>query len=101
MASAPGLMRKSVHIKYARRRLIMGSRPMRILLYPLLALGLFGADWPQLRGPNGSGLCPYRGQLSTELGLQNNVLGKTRPALRQVLPRPIGGPHFSDRRRGR
>jgi hypothetical protein len=40
---------------------------MRALLYPLLVLGLFGADWPQLRGPNGSGLCPSaRGAKSQE-----------------------------------
>ena len=50
---------------------------MRILLYPLLALGLFGADWPQFRGPNGSGLCPSCGQLPTEFGPQKNVLWKT------------------------
>ena len=53
---------------------------MRILLYPLLALGLFGADWPQLRGPNGSGLCPSCGQLPTEFGPQKNVLWKTELA---------------------
>ena len=50
---------------------------MRTLLYPLLALGLFGADWPQLRGPHGSGLCPSCGQLPTEFGPQKNVLWKT------------------------
>lgn len=50
---------------------------MRILLYPLLALGLFGADWPQFRGPNGSGLCPSCGQLPTEFGPEKNVLWKT------------------------
>ena len=50
---------------------------MRILLYPLLALGLVGADWPQFRGPNGSGLCPSCGQLPTEFGPQKNVLWKT------------------------
>src|SRR5260370_13451452 len=50
---------------------------MRILLYPLFALGLFGADWPQLRGPNGSGLCPSCGRLPTEFGPQKNVLWKT------------------------
>jgi outer membrane protein assembly factor BamB len=61
---------------------------MRILLYPLLALGLFGADWPQLRGPNGSGLCPSCGHLPTEFGPQKNVLwkaelpeGKSSPVL--------------------
>src|SRR3989442_3737302 len=50
---------------------------MRTLLYPLLALGLFGADWPQFHGPNGSGLCPSCGQLPTEFGPQKNVLWKT------------------------
>jgi outer membrane protein assembly factor BamB len=50
---------------------------MRILLYPLFALGLSGADWPQLRGPNGSGLCPSCGQVPTEFGPQKNVLWKT------------------------
>jgi outer membrane protein assembly factor BamB len=50
---------------------------MRTLLYPLLALGLSGADWPQLRGPDGSGLCATCGQLPTEFGPQKNVLWKT------------------------
>ena len=50
---------------------------MRRLLYPMLSLGLFGADWPQLRGPNGSGLCPSCGPLPTEFGPQKNVLWKT------------------------
>jgi outer membrane protein assembly factor BamB len=50
---------------------------MRTLLGSLLALALFGADWPQLRGPNGSGLCPSCGHLPTEFGPQNNVLWKT------------------------
>src|SRR5205814_303746 len=50
---------------------------MRPLLYSLLAFGLFGADWPQLRGPNGSGLCPSCGQLPTGFGPQKNVLWKT------------------------
>src|SRR5215510_70807 len=50
---------------------------MLTLLYPLIALGLFGADWPQLRGPNGSGLCQSCGQMPTEFGPQKNVLWKT------------------------
>jgi outer membrane protein assembly factor BamB len=50
---------------------------MRTLLYPLIALGLFGADWPQLRGPNGSGLCPSCGQLPTRFGPRENVLWKS------------------------
>ena len=55
----------------------MVSRQMRILLYPLITLGLFGADWPQFRGPNGSGLCPSCRRLPTEFGPQKNVLWKT------------------------
>jgi outer membrane protein assembly factor BamB len=50
---------------------------VRTLLYPLLAFGLFGADWPQFRGPNGSGLCLTCGQLPTQFGPQKNVLWKT------------------------
>ncbi len=50
---------------------------MRHLLYPLLALALNAADWPQFRGPNGSGLCPNCGQIPTEFGPQKNVLWKT------------------------
>src|SRR5262245_9936869 len=55
----------------------MSSRRMRTLLFLLLAVGLFGADWPQFRGTNGSGLCPSCGQLPTEFGPQKNVLWKT------------------------
>ena len=50
---------------------------MRSFLYPLLTLGLFGADWPQFRGPNASGLCPSCGRLPAEFGPQKNVLWKT------------------------
>ncbi len=55
----------------------MSSSKMHRLLCPILAIGLFGADWPQLRGPNGSGLCPGCGQLPVEFGPQTNVLWKT------------------------
>src|SRR5580658_5033562 len=51
---------------------------MRALLYLLFALGLVGSDWPQFRGPDGSGLCPSCGQLPTEFGPQKNVLWKTQ-----------------------
>jgi outer membrane protein assembly factor BamB len=50
---------------------------MCTFLYPLLALGLFGADWPQFRGPDGSGLCPSCGRLPTEFGPHKNVIWKT------------------------
>ncbi len=51
---------------------------MRTLLCCLLlAAGLSGADWPQFRGPNGSGLCPSCGQLPNTFGPQKNVLWKT------------------------
>src|SRR5262245_19317238 len=55
----------------------MGRRKMRTFLLPLLAVGLYGADWPQLRGPNGSGLCPSCGHVPTEFGPQKNVLWRT------------------------
>src|SRR5580704_17606113 len=55
----------------------MGNNLMRTLHYLLLALGLFGADWPQFRGPDGSGRCPSCGPLPIEFGPQKNVLWKT------------------------
>ncbi len=66
----------------------MHQRATFILLYPLLVAGLFAADWPQLRGPNGSGLCPTCGAMPTEFGPDRNVLwkadlpeGKSSPVL--------------------
>ena len=50
---------------------------MRTLSHLLIALGLLGSDWPQLRGPNGSGLCPSCGPLPTRFGPRENVLWKT------------------------
>src|ERR1700722_14881529 len=50
---------------------------MRNLPLLLLALSLAGADWPQFRGPDGSGLCASCGPLPTEFGPQKNVLWKT------------------------
>ena len=55
----------------------MFQRSIHVVLYALLAVGLFAADWPQLRGPSGSGLCPSCGRLPTEFGPQQNVLWKT------------------------
>src|SRR5688572_14533346 len=63
---------------------------MRPVLYPLLALSLFGADWPQFRGPNGSGLCPSCGQLPTEFGPQKNVLWKTELPVGKSSPVLVG-----------
>jgi len=56
---------------------LLWDRSMRTLLYPMLALGLFGADWPQFRGAEGSGLCPSCGPMPTEFGPQKNVLWRT------------------------
>src|SRR5215831_6975202 len=50
---------------------------MRILFFPLIALSLFAADWPQFRGLNGSGFCSNCGQLPNEFGPRKNVLWKT------------------------
>jgi outer membrane protein assembly factor BamB len=49
---------------------------MHNLLCLLIALGLFETDWPQFRGPNGSGLCPACRQLPTRFGPRENVLWK-------------------------
>ncbi len=62
---------------------------MRTLL-PLFALSLAAADWPQLRGPNGSGLCPTCGQIPTEFGPQKNVLWKTEVPAGNSSPILIG-----------
>src|SRR5262245_56511062 len=67
---------------------------MRTVLYPLFALGLFGADWPQLRGPNGSGLCPSCGQLPTKFGPQENVLWKTELPEGKSSPVLVGNQIF-------
>src|SRR5262245_49964765 len=53
------------------------AQPTAAALYSLIALGLFGADWPQFRGPNGSGICTSCGPLPTEFGPRKNVLWKT------------------------
>ena len=50
---------------------------MRSLILPLLASALWAADWPQFRGPEGTGLCPSCGQIPTEFGPQKNVQWKT------------------------
>src|SRR5580693_6912552 len=68
----------------------IGNRSMRTLLYLLFALGLFGADWPQFRGPNGSGLCPSCGPLPTEFGPQKNVLWKTELPVGKSSPVLVG-----------
>ncbi len=50
---------------------------MRTLLFPLLAASLAGGDWPQFRGPDGSGLCHSCGRPPVEFGPQKNVAWKT------------------------
>lgn len=47
-----------------------------LLLLPLLALTLPAADWPQLRGPHGAGLCPTCSPLP-DFSPTKNVLWKT------------------------
>jgi outer membrane protein assembly factor BamB len=67
---------------------------MRTLLYPLVAIGLFGAEWPQLRGPAGSGLCPSCGQLPTTFGPRENVLWKTDLPVGKSSPVMVGNRIF-------
>src|SRR5690349_4322074 len=68
----------------------MGSGSMRSLLVLAVAFGLSAADWPQLRGPNGSGLCPSCGQMPTEFGPQKNVLWKTEVPVGKSSPILVG-----------
>lgn len=63
---------------------------MRMFLFALIGFGLFGADWPQLRGPNGSGLCPDCGRLPTEFGPQKHVLWKTDLPVGKSSPILVG-----------
>lgn len=72
------------------KTLNMGSRSMHTLLSTLIALSLSGADWPQLRGPNGSGLCSSCGQLPTEFGPKKNVLWKTELPVGKSSPVLVG-----------
>ncbi len=62
---------------------------MRMLLYSMLTLALFGADWPQFRGPNASGLCNC-GPFPTEFGPQKNVLWKTELPVGNSSPVLVG-----------
>lgn len=63
---------------------------MPTLLYPLITLGLLAADWPQLRGPDGSGLCPSCGHVPTEFGPQKNVVWKTEVPEGKSSPIVVG-----------
>jgi len=58
---------------------------MRALL--ITSVVLTAADWPQLRGPNGSGLCTTCANLPTEFGPRKNVVWKT--ALPEGKPSPV------------
>jgi len=49
-----------------------------------------GADWPQLRGPNGSGLCLSCGQLPSEFGPNKNVEWKTELPVGKSSPILVG-----------
>ena len=71
---------------------MMGSR-MRTIHFPLLllfALGLFGADWPQFRGPAASGRCDSCGPFPTEMGPETNVLWKTQLPTGRSSPVLVG-----------
>lgn len=76
MMLAAGAMRARV-TRWADRRHSMRSGLMHIVVFLVAAAGLMGADWPQLRGPGGSGLCDSCGRLPAEFGPGKNVLWKT------------------------
>jgi len=50
---------------------------MRTALLYAITLSLNAADWPQLRGPDGAGLCPGCPPLPTHFSPTQNVLWKT------------------------
>ncbi|MEZ5401621.1 MAG: PQQ-binding-like beta-propeller repeat protein [Bryobacteraceae bacterium] len=62
---------------------------MRTVLFLIPALALTAADWPQFRGPGGSGLCDRCGTLPTEFGPGRNVVWKTE------LPEGKSSPVFA------
>jgi outer membrane protein assembly factor BamB len=63
---------------------------MRAVLILVTALTLSAADWPQLRGPNGSGLCENCGQIPTEFGPQKNLVWKTDVPVGNSSPVLVG-----------
>ncbi len=56
----------------------------------MLAVGLFGGDWPQLRGPGGSGLCPSCGPMPAEFGPRKNVVWKAALPVGKSSPVVVG-----------
>lgn len=63
---------------------------MRACLYLVITLGLSGADWPEFRGPGGSGLCPSCGSLPVEFGPQKNAVWKTAVSEGKSSPLILG-----------
>ena len=75
----------------------MGFRKMRSTVCLLLAVSMSWADdWPQLRGPSGSGLCPSCWQMPTEFGPQTNVLWKTELPMGKSSPVLVGENVFAN-----
>ncbi len=64
---------------------------MRTLLCSLVALVSFAADWPQFRGPRGSGLCRTCGAMPANFGPQQNVLWKAEVPEGKSSPIIVGG----------
>jgi outer membrane protein assembly factor BamB len=63
---------------------------MRAFFLLTLALILHGADWPQFRGPGGSGLCPNCGPMPVEFGPGRNVVWKSALPAGKSSPLFIG-----------
>lgn len=63
-------------------------------LLMLIAVALSGADWPQFRGPAGSGLCLSCGPMPVEFGPQRNALWKTDVPEGKSSPVLAGGRLF-------
>ncbi len=63
---------------------------MRAFFLLTLAIALHGADWPQFRGPGGSGLCPNCGPMPVEFGPGRNVVWKSELPAGKSSPLFIG-----------
>lgn len=67
---------------------------MRMVFVSLVAMGLTGADWPQLRGPGGTGLCADCGALPEEFGPKKNVIWKAALPAGKSSPVIVGNRIF-------
>lgn len=73
-----------------RARILWEPAGMRTLGCSLLVFTLVGADWPQLRGPNGSGLCTSCGAMPVAFGPQKGARWRTAIPAGKSSPVVVG-----------